>query len=239
MVRFYLFRLLKDYLGHIILIGLPLVLITLMVSINRNVPGAPPVEEASLYIGLIYILMFQGFGAAYTFEGLEHDFFRPFKDRLLMSPLHPMRFVYANLFFSTLVSYAQSLLLLGYIVLVFGAEIPNLLGVLGILFIAVLFAQLLAALFIFLFKKAARAQLAITIYIIAGMALAGFFVPLPESPFTLWARTYSSPLAWTHHALYGLMGNRFDEVALGLGLLIGSMVVVALAATKLSRSVIS
>ncbi len=239
MVRFYLLRLLKDTIGHVILIGLPLVLITLMVSINRNVPEAPPVEVAALYIGLIYILMFQGFGAAYTFEGLEHDFFSPFKNRLLMSPLHPMRFVYANLLFSILVSYAQSLVLLGYVWLVFGAQIPNLVGVLAVLLLGVVFAQLFAAWLIFVFKKAARAQLAITLYIIGAMILAGFFVPLPESAFTRWARIYSSPLTWVHHALYGFIEHRPEDVFLGVGLLSVGIVVVALWAARLSKSVLS
>ena len=238
MARFYLLRLLKDYLGHIILMGLPLILITLMVSINRDAPGAPPVEEAALFIGLIYILMFQGFGAAYTFEGLEFDFFKPFKDRLLMSPVPPYRFVLANLIFSTLISYVQSILLLVYVMIVFSASVTNLFSVLLILLLGVIFAQLFAAVLVLVLKKAAKAQAAITLYIIAAMILAGFFFPLPSSDLTAWLSEYSSPMAWTHRALYGVMEMNYEVLLSSLGLLSGATLLMAGFVVLLSRRVL-
>lgn len=235
MLRFYILRILKDYIGHIILIGLPVVLITLMVSINRGVEGAPPVEEAALFIGIVYIIMFQGFGAAYTFEGIEHDFFRPFKDRLRAAPVNPMRFVMANIVFSIAISFTQSLVLLVYVIIVFGAVIPNWGFVLTVLFLGVIFAQLLAAMVIFLLKKASKAQALITMYIIAGMVAAGFFFPLPDSSISEFLSKFSSPLAWTHYAVYGFINSEYQEALLGTGLLSVAIVIIGLVVYRLSK----
>ena len=237
MVRFYALRILKDYIGHIILIGLPVVLISLMVTVNAQTPSAPPIEEAALYIGLVYIIMFQGFGAAYTFEGIDHDFYKPFKDRLRAAPVNPMRFVVINILFGMTISFLQTLVLISYIVLVFNVVIPNTVFVLAVLLLGVIFAQLLAALLIFTFKKAGLAQTVITIYIIAGMVLAGFFFPLPESNVTIFLSKFSSPLAWTHYAAYGFIDGQYSEAYLGLGLLAIASIVTALIVYHLSRKV--
>ena len=239
MVRFYGLRILKDYLGHIILIGLPVALITLMVMINSEASEAPATSEAALFIGIVYIIMFQGFGAAYTFEGLEHDFFKPFKDRLRAAPVNPMRFVLANIGFGVLISFLQSLFLLAYVIVVFGARVPNTFLVLCVLLLGVVFAQLLAALCIFVLKKGSKAQAFMTLYIIGGMVLAGFFFPLPESDVTLWLSKYSSPLAWTHRAVYGFMEGAYGTAAFSVGLLGALTVLVCLVVYPLSKRAVS
>ena len=238
MLRFYGLRVLKDYIGHIILIGLPVTLISLMVIINEQANPERDVAVMALYIGLIYIIMFQGFGAAYTFEGIEHDFFSPFKDRLRAAPTNPMVFILANIAFGVLTSFLQSLVLVGFISVVFNVTINNLLGVLGVLFIGVVLAQLLAALLILVLKKASKAQAMITIYIIAGMVSAGFFFPLPQSEITEFLSKYSSPLAWTHYAAYGLINEVYSEALVGIGLLGGLVVVLTLVVYFLSRRVV-
>ena len=238
MFRFYGLRVLKDYIGHIILIGLPVTLISLMVIINEQASPDADVPTMALFIGIIYIIMFQGFGAAYTFEGIEYDFFSPFKDRLRAAPINPMVFILANIVFGIITSYLQSLVLVGFIIVVFNVTINNLLGVLGVLFIGVVLAQLLAALLILMFKKASKAQAIITIYIIAGMVSAGFFFPLPKTDVTEFLSKYSSPLAWTHYAAYGLINEVYSEALVGIGLLSGFIAIIALGVYFLSRRVV-
>ncbi|MFH5882266.1 MAG: ABC transporter permease [Candidatus Izemoplasmataceae bacterium] len=238
MLRFYGLRILKDYLGHLILIGLPLVLISIMVSVNRGIEGAPSVEESALYIGIVYIIMFQGFGSAYTFEGIEHDFYKPFKNRLRATPVNPMKFVMANIFFSVVISFLQSIVLLAYVVIVFNAVIPNWAFVIVVLLMGVLFAQLLAALCIFAFKKASKAQAFITLYIIGAMVVAGFFFPLPESNITIFLSKYSTPLAWTHYAAYGFINTEYTQALVGVGLLGLAILIVAGVVYRLSKRVV-
>jgi len=219
MIRFYALRLMKDYLGHLILIGLPVVLIYLMVSINTQGEFAPPEAEAALYIGMIYIIMFQGFGAAYTFEGLEHDFYSPFKARLLASPVNPSKFVWMNILFSSIVSFIQSLVILTFVILVFNVTINNWGLVLIILLLGVLFAQCLGALLIFITNKASKAQAVLIFYIITTMIIAGFFMPLPQNSFTEFLSKYSSPLAWVNRAITTIMDGSFSDALVPTALL--------------------
>ncbi|MDI6453611.1 ABC transporter permease [Peloplasma aerotolerans] len=237
MVRFYGLRVLKDYLGHIILIGLPVVLITLMTAINKEATEIEDVKQMALYIGIIYIIMFQGFGAAYTFEGIEHDFFKPFRNRLRATPVHPMKFVLANIFSSISISFLQSLVILGYVVLFYGSVVNNIALVLLTLLIGVILAQFVAAISILSLKKASKAQAVITVYIIIAMIIAGFFFPLPENDVTVFLSKFSSPLAWTHYAVHGFMNKAYDEALLGLGLLSSLVMICGLVVYRLSRRV--
>ena len=238
MFRFYALRILKDYLGHIILIGLPVVLISIMVVINQEVSQVDDVGPVALFIGIIYIIMFQGFGSAYTFEGLEHDFFKPFKDRLRAAPVHPMRFVVMNILFSIVISFLQSLVLLAYVVIVFGSNIPKVGFVILVLFLGVILVQLMASVCILVFKKASKAQAFITIYIIISMIIAGFFFPLPETGFTIFLSRYSSPLAWTHLASYGFIDGVMKDAFIGLILMGTTIATFTLLVFRLSRRVI-
>ncbi len=238
MMRFYLMRVLKDYLGHLILIGLPVALIYLMVSVNTEA-GNPDREAAALYIGIVYIIMFQAFGAAYAFEGLEHDFFKPFKARLLAAPVKPYRFVLANIVFSIVIGYAQSLVLLAYVMLVFNASVPGLGFVMLILLLGVIVAQLFGSVAVLLLKKAAKAQALMTLYVIGGMLLAGVFFPLPESDMTIFLSKYSSPVAWTHYAAYGVIEGISSQVFVGVSLLMSVAVLALITVVLLSKRVMA
>lgn len=223
MIRFYALRLFRDYIGHLILIGLPVVLIYILVSINTQHELAPSTKEAALYIGFIYIIMFQGFGAAYTFEGLEHDFYSPFKSRLLAAPINPAAFVWANIFFSSIVSFIQSLVIMTYIIVVFNVTVNNLALVVIVLLLGVILAQLLGAILIFYTKKASIAQAVLIFYIILTMMIAGFFMPLPEHGLTEFLEKYSSPLTWINHSIHSIMEGQFSDSIITVSLLIGTI----------------
>ncbi len=236
MLRFYGLRVLKDYLGHIILIGLPLALLTINTYIS--VENGAVQEEAALYIGLVYIFMFQVFGAAYTFEGMEHDFYKPFKNRLFAAPIRPTKFILANLFFSTLVSFLQSLVILSYVVIVFGVRIPNWGLILVVFLFSVMFAQLLAAVLIIFLKKANKAQAAITLYAIGGTMLSGLFFQLPENSLTEILEKYSTPIAWAFTSSNAWIEGNFEQGIQFLGMLVGITILAGLFLIKLTKRVV-
>ncbi|MFP4287392.1 MAG: ABC transporter permease [Candidatus Izemoplasmataceae bacterium] len=238
MIRFYALRVLNDKIGHIILIGLPLALMTIMIALNREQVDPSEMDAMILYIGLIYIIMFQGFGSAYTFEGLEYDFYKPFKARLLVSPVNPIKFVFSNLIANILVSYLQSLVLILYLIVFYAISIPNLIGLLFVLLLGVIFSQLLASLIIFLVNKASIAQAIITVYIIIAMMIGGFFVSFSRSNLVIFLEKFSSPLAWVRYTAYGFIDGELDVIFKGLSLLIGSILILLLLTYKLSQKVL-
>ncbi|MFW5838841.1 MAG: ABC transporter permease [Bacillota bacterium] len=235
MLRFYGLRVLKDYIGHIILIGLPIALITLMVMINKDIEPDISTGELAISIGFIYIVMFQWFGSAYTFEGIEHDFFTAFKDRLRAAPVHPVKFIIANIVFGLITSYLQTVVILLYVIFVYQAVIPNLYLVFIILLLGAILAQLVAALCILWLKKASKAQALITVFIIMSMLIAGLFVPLPSNSLTAFLSTYSSPLAWTHALILDLINGQFQLILFTL--IIISIIAVSIGTYKMSQKV--
>ena len=237
-IRFYSLRVLKDIVGHVMLIGLPLLLITIMIALNE--PHVPEEEfnNLVLFIGLAYTIMFQGFGAAYTSEGIENDFFKPFKSRLLVTPINPMRYVLMTLSTSIVLSFLQSTLLILYLMVVYRITINNVLGVLAALFLGVVLSQLLASLFIFLTKKAGTTQAIITVYLIAGMMVGGFFFSLPTSDLVVFLEKFSSPLAWVRYAAYGFIDGDVTRILVGMGLLSLGIVIVGLFSYRLSQKVL-
>jgi ABC-2 type transport system permease protein len=238
MIRFYGLRVLKDKVGHVILIGLPLLLITIMIAFNR--PNVPETEfnDLVLYIGLIYIIMFQGFGSAYTFEGIEYDFYKGFKSRILVSPVNPGKFLIANIVSSIIVSYLQSIVIIIFLIFVYNIAIPSIIGVLFILFLGVVMSQLLSSVIIFLVKKASTAQVIITVYIIVAMLVGGFFVSFPSSRLTIFLEKFSSPLAWVRYSAFGFIDGNTSVIFIGLGLLIGFILLLSLLSYKLSLRVL-
>lgn len=236
MFRFYGLRILKDYLGHIILIGLPVV----MISVNTYLAtqNGEPQEVVAWYVALVFILMFQVFGGAYAFEGLEHDFYTPFKNRLRAAPVNPVRFILTHLSYSMITGYLQSLVIMLYVVLVYGVSIPNWGLVLLVFLIAVIFAQLLGGVLLMLLKKGNKAQVGITLYAILGTFAGGMFFPLPDTRLTSFLERYSSPLAWSRTAVNAFMASDYTEGLQFLGMVGGITVVAGLLLSHLSRRVI-
>lgn len=236
MFRFYLLRLLKDYLGHAILIGLPVFLIAVLTYINA--PNSQNWPEVSGHIAILFILMFQIFGAAYTFEGIEADFLSPMKDRLHAAPVNPMHLVAIQIGFSTLVSLAQTVVLIAFSMIFFDAVFENLPGVLGILVLSALAAQILGGVIVLILKSASKAQLVITLYAIFAPILAGLNFELPDNAFKPYLETYSSPVAWTRTGLEGIMAGDASDTLFGVVSLIVLIAVLIGLLRHFSRKVV-
>ncbi len=239
MLRFYFLRVIKDYLGHIILLGLPTLLIFINMQIQMNVDPDVDKGGAALYVGFVFILMFQAFGAAYTFEGIEQDFFTPFKDRLRAAPVRPVWFLITNMVYGMLISFLQLLVVLTFVVLMYDATISNWGVVVAVLFMGVMFTHTFASLLIVLLKKANKAQTFITLYAIGGTMIAGMFFPLPENALTEFLSRYSSPITWQWISIEGFMANDYSDAFLGLSLLLAAFAIVMVLFVRLSKRVVA
>jgi len=239
MFRFYALRVLKDYLGHIILIGLPLVLIYVNMEIQANVDPAADMGQTAFFVGIVFILMFQVFGAAFTTEGMETDFFTPFKDRLRASPVHPVRFMLANMLYSSIVSFLQLMVILAFVFVMYEPTVSNWGLAVLVIFLGVGFTQTLGALVIILVKKANKAQAVITLYAIGGSMLAGHFIALPDNRITSFLGDYSSPISWQRLSIEHFVDGDYAMGMLGLGLLLGSWALILVLLFRLSRRVVA
>ncbi len=239
MFRFYALRVLKDYLGHIIFIGLPLVLIYVNMEIQANANPDADLGYIAFFMGIGFILMFQVFGAAYTTEGMEVDFFTAFKDRLRAAPVHPARFMVTNMLYSSIVSFLQLMLILAFIFVMYEPSVSNWGLAIPVIFLGVVFTQTLGAVVIILVKKASKAQAVITLYAIGGSILAGHIIGLPDNTVMNFLEDYSSPISWQRLSIEHFVDGDYAMGMLGIGLLLGTWAVLLTALFRMSRRVVA
>lgn len=237
MFRFYLLRLLKDYLGHAILIGLPIFLIAMLTYINA--PDQTGWPEISRHITIVFVVMFQIFGAAYTFEGIEADFLSPMKDRLHATPVNPMHLVVIQIMFSALVSLIQSFILIVFAIVLFDAAFENVPAVMGFLVLSALAAQIFGGLLVMLLKSASKAQVVITLYAIFAPMVAGLNFELPDNAIKPYLERYSSPVAWTRIGLEGIIGNDGSDSLFGVLSLLALIAILAVFLRRTSKKVVA
>ncbi|MFW5892964.1 MAG: ABC transporter permease [Bacillota bacterium] len=237
MLRFYMLRLLKDYLGHAILIGLPIFLIAMLTYINA--PDQTGWPEISRHITILFVVMFQIFGAAYTFEGIEADFLGPMKDRLHATPANPMHLVVIQIAFSTLVSLIQSFILIVFSMVLFDAAFERLFAIMGFLVLSALAAQILGGVLVMLLKSASKAQVVITLYAIFAPMLAGLNFSLPDHAITPYLERYSSPIAWTRTGLEGILNGEGSDTLFGVLSLLALIAILTVLLRQVSKKVIA
>ena len=214
MLRFYTLRILRDYIGHIILIGLPMFLVCILTYITT--PDGESTAFVARHIAIVFVLMFQMFGAAYTFEGLRDDFLTPRKDRIKATPVNPIAIVLTQITLSTIITFLQGLLVIGFTVVMFGSSYPNMAFILLLIFLSALFAQLFGALLVFTLKSASKAQIGVIIYAILTPMLAGLNVELPDHAVVPYLERYSSPLALVNTGITGAFESHTNDMMIGL-----------------------
>ncbi len=236
MLRFYSLRIMRDYLGHAILLGLPIFLVSIMTYINAS--STDEWALAGRYIAIVFILMFQLFGSAFTFEGLRDDFLTARKDRLKASPVNPSKLVITQIFLATIVTVIQGMVLIGFTMLVFNSEYPNLAFVTLLITLSAFVAQMFGAMMIFIFKNASKAQVGAIIYAILGPILAGMNAELPKSTITPYLERYSTPLALANTGIQGAFEGHTSDMMIGLISLLVTIAILIALVSRLSKRVI-
>ena len=224
MFKFHFIRSTRDLVGHLILIGIPVLLITFFNYIfTENLiefefEGNYVPRLAVLTIG--FALTFQIFGASISFEVLGSDYFGPMYDRLLASPIEPRAHVFSTLVVGCLVSFLQTLVILLFSALVLKADLGPWPVILPILFLAVIFNQLLGTVILFLSKSVKVSNSILTIYGIVAPLSIGLYIPLPQNTFFTFLENYLSPLALANSAVLGTINGNALNISIGVGSLI-------------------
>jgi ABC-2 type transport system permease protein len=207
----------KDIVGHVILISIPVLLIVLFrVIFTGDILNVVIVDRSLPYLTILtvgFTLTFQIYGSAISFETLGLEFFTPLRDRLLASPAAPRRLVVSVLVTSTLVSLFQSLAVMLFSILVLHSEMGPLLLLMPIFLVSIIFNQLLGTMILLLTKSVKTSNTITSIYgSIAPMTI-GLYFPLPETAFFDLLRTVLTPLALANTAVLGLIeGDLFKAV---------------------------
>jgi ABC-2 type transport system permease protein len=215
---------LRDVVGHLILISIPVILIVLFkVIFTGDLLDAVLPDQSVSYTTILtvgFILMFQIFGSAISFETLAVEFFSPMADRLLSTPADPRRLVVSVLVTSTAVSLLQTCVVMLFSVIVMNTEALLFVRALPVFFIAIVFNQLLGTFILMLTGTAGAANTITSIYgSIAPMTI-GLYFPLPDTAFFELLRTYLTPMALANTAVLSVIKGNLSEALLSASILI-------------------
>lgn len=220
MIRFHLLRGIKDWLGHLILIVIPVILISFFYHIVRNDIAGTEAEafmpEITVFLSLGFVLTFQIYGSANSYELLAEDFFTPMKNRLLASPAMPVKLILSILASGIIVSFIQSMVVLVFSIVVFEASYGALHWVLLILLLSVIFHHLLATILLLWTRNDKKAMAVNTLYAIVAPMLLGLYFSMPDTRLFEWFEKYLTPISLAHTAIQGAMSNRLIDVAVGV-----------------------
>ena len=216
-------RMLRGYLGLVILLVLPIILISVL---GLVIPGAWD-DEMNLpvisVVAVINILAFQLFGGNYTLEFLRDDFFSPRKWKLFSVPQPPYRHTGAIVVTSALFSALQGMVLVLFTQVVYGVNWGSLGWIAAALLLFSSFNQLVYMTIALLVPSAKFGERVSEVYGLGSIALAGVWFPMPDMALFRFVTTYGNPLSLGRNLFLHIMTGLYPEQAVYSTLLLLAM----------------
>lgn len=242
MFKFHILRSSRDLFGHLILICLPILLISIFSFIYSgemiDTGAVMDTAELSTVLATGFALTFQIYGAALSFETLGQDFLSPLHDRLLASPVNPRKIVTSVLFTSITVSFLQTLVIIIFSIIILDAKFKYLYAVLLVLLLSVIVNQLIGTIILFLTKKVRSANAITTLYGCIAPVIAGLYFPLPRGGIFDLMKNYLTPMSLAQTAIFGIINGDYMNIAIGIIPLVLIAVVLFMLIKPLIRKVI-
>ncbi|MBO0992644.1 ABC transporter permease [Bacillus sp. SD088] len=236
-VYFALRRMLRGYMGYVILILLPLAIIT----VNGFAIGDEFVDEhgrsgMEMIAGAI-IIGFQLVGGFYTMETVKSDLFSENRWRLLSLPYPIYIHTFSILISSVLFNILNGTIMVLFTHWVFAVNWGNMAWVILVLTLVSFVSQLVFLLAVMAIKKYKMAELIGYAYLFLFMLLSGYlFIPIPEIALFDWVNRYINPLTLGETAIiYNMIGAGMSDAYLSMGMLLLLSVVLAVLVVLIGR----
>lgn len=217
--RFSILRMLRDPVGMIILLGMPLVIIPILGAIFANVPAADSylrgAPNITTLIATGMILMFQLFSGRYSVDAANGSLLSVRKWRIFAAPCAPGVHAAGIVAASTLVSMAQGLLLVTFTRLLLGVRWGNLGVVILVMLGTALLSQLVNLALLLLTRTIGAAATLGWVFAWGSAALGGLIFPLPvDRPFWRFMVTWGTPYSLAQTAVLSSAGGgaRHDAI---------------------------
>ncbi|MFD1412821.1 ABC transporter permease [Oceanobacillus jeddahense] len=214
-------RMLRGYVGYVILILLPLGIIT----VNGFAAGDGVVDEYGRtgmeMISVGIIIAFQLVGGFSTMETIKGDLFSEKRWRMLSLPypmyIHAISILISSVLFSVL----NGSIMVLFTYWVFDVNWGNMGWVILVLMLVALVSQLVFLVAVTVIKKYKVAEFIGYAYLFLFMILSGYlFIPIPDIALIDWINQYINPLTLGETAIiYQMLGQEMSEVYLSTGML--------------------
>lgn len=233
---FMLRRMLRGYLGVVMLTVLPLVLITVLGMIAGNAinekSGIPMMDG----IAITMVLATQLFGGNYTMEYVRNDFLSSNKWRMASLPYNPHTHAFAIVLTSSLFTALQGFVTVLFTQWVYGVNWGNIGLVLLVIMAISTLSHLVYVVLVLGVKNYKTAEGAGTWFGMISIVLAGVWFPMPQTGVIGVISTYVSPLSLGQNAVYAIItGEDISKGILSVGILAGASLAMGTIAVYLGR----
>ena len=229
-------RMLRNYLGMVILLVTPIALITvlgLLADDAMNETLGIPIKDEIVVIMVFAFLMFGGF---YTMEYVKGDLMSSMKWRMHSLPYQAHTHAYSILISSSLFNVLQSFIIVIYTLFVYDVHWGNLWLVFLILLTVSTFIQFVFINLVLGVKNYKTAERLGTAFGIGSVMLAEVWFKMPDiAPFPLLS-TYGNPFSLGKNMIFANMtGENTDKALISLVILIIATIILAISTAYFGR----
>ncbi len=228
-------RMLRGYFAHLILIGLPLALITVLGLVAGNAvdsnTGIPFMDQ----IAITQIFAFQFFGGTYTLEFMRSDLIESTKWRMYSLPYSPHEHAFSIIISTSIFNMIQGLVMVVFTHFVYDVNWGNI-GIVMLTLLAMsILTQLVFLSLILGVKNYKTAERAGTAFGIISIALGGVWFTMPDIGILNFITSYINPFSLAEGATYAVIWGNMGDVLLNIGILIIEAVIMATIAIYIGR----
>jgi ABC-2 type transport system permease protein len=239
-IRFSVLRMLRDPVGMIILLGIPLPLIPILGAIFSNIPadssylkGAP---NMMTFVATGMIVTFQLFSGRYSVDATRDSLLSVRKWRIYSAPCAPGIHALGILAASTFVSMLQGFLLVIFTRVFLDVRWGSIVVVVLVMLGTALLAQLVNLALLLLTRNIGAAATLGWVFAWGSSALGSLIFPLPtDRPFWRFMVTYGTPYSLAQTAMIDSAGGTRADVALCIGVLFALSALFAFMVVLLGR----
>lgn len=234
---FALRRLFREPIGPLVLMGIPVFLLFVFgsVDVSRMTGG----ESLDIEVTSIsFVLAFQMFGGSYLLTLLKEDFFGERKWRIYALPISRAHYAIGLLIASTLFSFVQGLILMGFSMIVYDVTWGQPFISIGVIFLVCFLSQIVSLLIVISTKSYFVAERVHEVYGFGFMILSGLFIGLPQWEGFEMINTYLNPIELSQNIILST-GDFSAEPKLSalssFAILLAAIILSSLVAAKLGR----
>ncbi|WP_026477413.1 ABC transporter permease [Alkaliphilus transvaalensis] len=233
---FMLKRMLRGYVGLVMLTVLPLALITVLGLIAGN--GVDEKLGIPIMDGIAITMVFatQLFGGNYSMEYIISDLLSSNKWRMNSLPYNSSIHAFAIVLSCTIFTALQGLVIVLFTQWVYGVNWGNI-GLVIVVLLALSTLSHLAFVVLVLWMKNHKTAGNVSTWLgLISIVLAGVWFPMPETGILSVISTYGNPLSLSQNAVYAIItGDGISRGIVSVVILIASSLLMGIVATYLGR----
>lgn len=228
-------RMLRGYFSHLILIGLPLALITVLGLVAGDAVDSNTGIPFITQIAITQVFAFQFFGGTYTLEFMRSDLIESTKWRMYSLPYAPHEHAFSIIIATSIFNMLQGLAMVIFTHFVYDVNWGNI-GIVMLTLLAMsILTQVVFLIFILGLKDYKTAERSGTAFGIISIALGRVWFSMPDIGILNFITSYINPFSLAEGATYAVIWGNTGDALLNIGILLVEAVIMAAIAIYIGR----